>query len=393
MRQISTTPFGQRPVTAGLLATQALLARGEAVEKHDKWALLRDLTDARAAFGVSDRDLTVLAALLSFNQGEALDGEFLVVFPSNAALSQRAHGMAESTLRRHLAALAGAGLILRHDSPNGKRYAARGASGEIEVAFGFDLRPLSLRGAEIHAAALAAREAELRRKRLREALVVTLRDAGKYLDYALETGAADLDELFEELAGLRRVLRRKLTTDELAALLSKAREVLARVTGLLDHSGTTNMDGNDVHSERHYQNSKADSHDSEPCKEQQGRDLPDTLDQPQVTRLLPVYLVLKACPEIETYAQKPVRTWADLIAAARFVRPMLGISPDAWSEAEAAMGLESAAVTLAAILQNGAKIGSPGGYLRALAAKAGQGAFSPGPMVMALLRGENERSI
>ena len=60
--------------------------------------------------------LAVLSALLSFHRGKELaDDDALIVFPSNAALSERAHGMAESTLRRHLAALVRAGLILRRD--------------------------------------------------------------------------------------------------------------------------------------------------------------------------------------------------------------------------------------------------------------------------------------
>jgi replication initiation protein RepC len=47
----------------------------------------------------------------------------------------RAHGIAGTTLRRHLAALVDAGLIERRDSPNGKRYAHRGRGGEIEAAY------------------------------------------------------------------------------------------------------------------------------------------------------------------------------------------------------------------------------------------------------------------
>ncbi len=49
------------------------------------------------------------------------------------------------------------------------------------------------------------------------------------------------------------------------------------------------------------------------------------------------------------------------------------------------MGLETAAITVACILQRFRDIKSPGGYLRALAGKATMGTFSPGPMVMALL--------
>lgn len=67
----------------------------------------------RQRFSLSDRDLTVLNALLSFHKGTSLsDNANLVVFPSNRALGERAHGMAESTLRRHLAVLVRSGLWL-----------------------------------------------------------------------------------------------------------------------------------------------------------------------------------------------------------------------------------------------------------------------------------------
>ena len=47
------------------------------------------------------------------------------------------------------------------------------------------------------------------------------------------------------------------------------------------------------------------------------------------------------------------------------------------------MGRETAAITVACILQRFTHIGNPGGYLRALSRKAAEGSFSPGPMVMA----------
>lgn len=64
---------------------------------------------------------------------------------------------------------------------------------------------------------------------------------------------------------------------------------------------------------------------------------------------------------------------------------MVGISPDAWRCAQEAMGPVTAAITVACMLQRVSGIRSPGGYLRALTTKAGQRAFSPGPMVIALL--------
>lgn len=74
------------------------------------------------------------------------------------------------------------------------------------------------------------------------------------------------------------------------------------------------------------------------------------------------------------------------------VRPMLGISPDAWAEAVRLMGPVVASVALACILQDASRIRQPGGYLRALSRRAAEGAFSPGLMVMALLRREEVRA-
>ena len=51
------------------------------------------------------------------------------------------------------------------------------------------------------------------------------------------------------------------------------------------------------------------------------------------------------------------------------------------------------AVTIAAILQKGEGIKSPGGYLRSLTEKARGGAFSLGPVLMALLRAVAQRMI
>ena len=65
---------------------------------------------------------------------------------------------------------------------------------------------------------------------------------------------------------------------------------------------------------------------------------------------------------------------------------MLGVSPDAWRAAVDTMGKGDAAIAIAAILQRADAISSPGGYLRALTAKAGQGAFATGPVVIAQLK-------
>ena len=52
-------------------------------------------------------------------------GVELMVFAANRRITERARGISEATLRRHLAALVEGGWVIRRDSPNGKRYPRR----------------------------------------------------------------------------------------------------------------------------------------------------------------------------------------------------------------------------------------------------------------------------
>lgn len=381
------TPFGQQPVTAGLLATHALAETPAPARPCDKWTVLRDLTAARQTFGVSDRQLVVLSALLScYPAAQLSDDATLIVFPSNATLSDRAHGMPESTLRRHIAALVSAGLILRRDSPNGKRYARRRASGQITRAFGFDLRPLLLRADEIAQAATQARDAAHALRCQREAVVIGLRDLSKLIDWAAENHVGDWTAIRVACCELRSALRRKLDIVQLQQMDQNLRLLTQTLHVKITPKAAPNtieLGGNDVQYERHHQNSKKESLESEQCDE----------EKVQPAQRVPLALVLKAAPQICDYALDAIRTWDDLVRAAEIVRPMLGITREAWHHSCRIMGPEAAAITLACILQRHKMILRPGGYLRSLAVRAeGQG-FSPGPMVMALLRCENRREL
>ena len=54
------------------------------------------------------------------------------------------------------------------------------------------------------------------------------------------------------------------------------------------------------------------------------------------------------------------------------------------------MGPENAAVAMACILERSNMINSAGGYLRDLTKRSERGEFSLGPMLMALLKANNE---
>jgi replication initiation protein RepC len=114
--------------------------------------------------------------------------EDLIVFPSNHLLSLRAHGMPASTLRRHLAVLVDAGLVVRRDSPNGKRYARKNDTGEIELAFGFDLSPLVVRSEEFESLAAAVESEARALKLVRERITLCRRDIAKMIATGIEEG-------------------------------------------------------------------------------------------------------------------------------------------------------------------------------------------------------------
>ncbi|MBK0328852.1 replication initiation protein RepC [Roseovarius sp. MBR-154] len=364
----------------------------------NKWELLRELSKAQAAFGVSERDLTVLQGLLSFFPDDALGGNAeMVVFPSNKSICERLNGMPCSTMRRHLARLVEAGLLQRRDSPNGKRYVRK--HGEERVAFGFDLSPLYCQSEEIARAAEAVREAEERVRRLREVVSLMRRDLAALAEFGdeMQPSLGIWDQLRDKAILTARALRRKLSIDDLAACRADLEALLDQARNIIDGSETEEMNTNDARSERHHHNSNKESIDLEPALEKSGaaagvpdvdRDEPVADVDEQDTRHLPkipLHLVIAACPSLKTFYQGEIRHWHQLFDAACHVRPAMGISASAWEEAQRFMGPEQASIVVSAMLERFEDIRSPGGYLRALTAKAVAGEFSCGPMVMALI--------
>jgi len=392
-----TTPFGRRSLKLAHVATQ-IAASSRAPEKVvHKWKIFHTICTARPRLGVSERALSVLNALLTFHPDTTLTGaDELVVFPSNQQLSLRSHGMPASTLRRHLAVLVDAGLVIRRDSPNGKRYARRGASGSIELAFGFDLSPLVVRAEEFENLA-AEIEAELRAVKLaRERITLCRRDIAKMIATGLDEGVptrrggqgpADWQEVHAAFRVIVEGIPRTATRAQLEIAADELSQFADDVLNLLEqHVKSKNMSANESQDERHIQNSNPDpSIDLEP-RLREGRAAP-VEQEPHQSRIgeaaYPLGMVLSACPDIVDYAKGGISNWRDLLATAAVVRSMLGISPSAWEEAQAVMGERQAAIVVACILQRGAAIHSAGGYLRGLTRKAEAGEFSLGPILMA----------
>ncbi|MDQ0456500.1 plasmid replication protein RepC [Rhizobium paknamense] len=394
MERLATTPFGGGRVSARVLARQAYLNErqerlregegGNASGRADKWQLLRALTEARVHFGLGDRTICLLEAMVSFFTERELDGsQPIIVFPSNNELSLRARGMAPATIRRHIAALVQAGMIFRRDSANGKRYCRKDDRGQVEDAFGFDLAPLALRADEIYAAAEEVRVQARASRAARAEITILNRDISKIIELALDEGRPGkwMDFSLEQ-----RSVNGQAKTDRSAEALQRLVEELRLLRQAVENAYLAQMSdeelsANDAHNERHYQNSKTDQ-----TFESSGNEK-NNAGQPIVSsRKLAVSLsmVKKLCPQIADYASQGIGTWTDFISAADVVRAVLGISPDAWLKAKAAMGEQAAAITIAAMLEKAESIRSAGGYLRSLTEKAAKNQFSIYPMLQAL---------
>ena len=388
-----TTPFGRRPVSLALVRRQQAVAEIKAGKSAEKWKIFRDVSAAMAVLGIQSNSLAVLDALLSFYPENELRQEAtLIVFPSNAQLSLRAHGMAGSTLRRHLAALVEAGLIVRKDSANGKRYVRRDHSGDIENAFGFDLSPLLSRAEEL---AMLAQQIVAERaafKRMKENLTICRRDVRKLISAAMEEGADGYWPAIEGIyVDLIARLPRTPSPADVSAILEEMQMLKEEVLNRLENQEKAeNPGGNAAHIERHIQNSKPESiNELEPSsrKEQGAKSSEANGVQREPLKAFPLGLVLKACPQVIDYgAGGSIGTWRELMSAAVVVRSMLGISPSAYQEACEIMGPENAAIAVAGILERANMINSPGGYLRNLTRRSERGEFSLGPMIMALLK-------
>nr|WP_233137930.1 plasmid replication protein RepC [Agrobacterium vaccinii]UHS59698.1 replication initiation protein RepC [Agrobacterium vaccinii] len=388
-----TTPFGRRPMTLALVKRQVATNEIKAGKTVEKWKVFRDASEAREELGLQSNSLAVLDALLSFYpENELRQDAQLVVFPSNAQLILRAHGMAGATLRRHLALLVDAGLIVRKDSANGKRYARKNGSGEIENAFGFDLSPILARSEELAVIAQRVVAARSAFRKAKENLTICRRDVRKLITAAIEEGA-DGDWMAIEAMYIDLVARipRSPTIADVASILDELELLREEILNLLDTQSNSEFNStNDAHIEQHIQNSKSESfNELEPSSEKEQGEKPSKRRQPQTETLkaFPLGVVLKACPQIIDYGPAgTVGGWRDLMSAAVVVRSMLGVSPSAYQEACETMGPENAAVAIACILERAGHINSAGGYLRDLTNRAARGEFSLGPMVMALLR-------
>ena len=388
-----TTPFGRRSMSLALMRGQLQAESVKPEKSVDKWKVFRNVCEARPLLDISDRTLAVLNALLSFYPESHLSGEAsMVVFPSNRQLMIRAHGIAVTTLRRHLSALVEVGLIIRKDSANGKRFARRKSSGELEDAYGFSLAPLLARSEELSAMAHKIEADRLALRRAREQLTICRRDVRKLIDAAIDEGVpGNWDDIEAAYVHHLACLPRNPGASDLDGVRLELETLRADIVNLLTaFDNFKKTSASVVQNELHIQNSDKDYLELESCATAQAETRTAVTEMVRPNgqqKIFPLALILQACPQISDYAQgRSVTGWRDLVTAAATVRSMLGITPETYQAACESLGRENAAVVIACMLERATHINSPGGYLRDLTRKGARGEFSLGPMLMALVR-------
>jgi replication initiation protein RepC len=354
--------FTKATAPTGLRTSEILSADNSIPERHIVIATLRN---AAPRLGLSASVITTLDAMLSCL---APKRNHHTVFASNATLTFRRNGISDRTIRRHAATLQEIGLIARRDSPNGKRFTKHNSHEGKALRFGFDLSPLFER---IHEIASMAAEV------LRE------REQIDYLRAKIRAAANTIlmDNPDNQTAlNVFPALRRKLTLKDCEKLLAGLPKTVIKAEtedDLIDVS-TTTMTASDGHFVRHHHKSNKELIDKEASTPEKTKH-PEMSDAP-----ITIPELLSACPEAAQFSQRSIKTTDDVIAHARTLAPMIGITSKSYEAAHERLGALRAAATVWAIIQLHDKIKAVGAYFRSITTGTKSDGFSPEKLIRRL---------
>ena len=411
------TQSGWRKPTPELLQAQRFAEVGEQLTIPKTRAIVATKKVA-ATIGLKSQDLLLLDTFGAVTQPQDWEqGRRPIVWASNHFLMEQT-GFSLATLRRHVRRLCEVGVISMKDSPNGKRWGRRDADGVIVEAYGFDLAPMAARAEEFEALYEHLQAERALCASLRNAITVTRRMIRAKIEKALEAGLrgpwSHLQDVFREL--LEGLPTRSERAGGLECYLDRIKAFLASVEQSFEKAfdwptetdvtqpskassevkNTTNMkptslenethilttnEPNSVISNRFETKHAAGVVPKEPVVEPDERPEDVDLDISWSTHTnkrssdIDVPTLMASCPhfaEMARGSQGFMRDWNDVHRAAAALRPIVGISEDAWNVANKILGPAVAAASIALILDKSTEgeIKSPGGYLRGLVERA-----------------------
>ena len=338
--------------------------------KPDRFTLIDTLRRAASALAISPSVVATVDALLSCLPPKR---DHDIVFASNATLVMRRNGISDRSLRRHLADLVSAGLLVRIDSPNGKRYSKRDPQFGSVIRFGLDLAPLFT--AFEHLQALAQERANEAQR------VDYLRTKLRLMIRAMTVDLAECSMVAEA----ERALRRKLTSDDLEnwlRLLSKTSDAegIARFETTAADNMMSASNGQIV---RHQQKSEKELNDkNEP---------PATTHAPAGGEHITLDHLTEACPQATSFLLEKLRSPWDVIAHAKRLAPMIGIDGSCYDAAEARHGPFGTALTIWGMLESLDRVQRPGAYFRSITSGKRSSTFNPWVLIDRLMRRSQRR--
>lgn len=342
----STAALGQR-------GSVLLSADNAAPERH---IVVETLRRAAPKLGLKPPVVATLEAMLSCLPPKRSHN---TVFASNATLAFRRNGISDRTIRRHVADLEDAGLLVRQDSPNKKRFSRRSSVDGLCLRFGFDLSPLFNRLQDIAALATTIVQEHERLTYFR----CKLRAAA---NTALAQNPAD-----SQAQMALKLLRRKLSVPDCEELLSTLCSAIPE--GQIDMTNnaiqTSRLSANDGQNVRHHQRSKKENIDKKLTEPKANSEL----SQEAVS----VNDLIESCPEAAGFSLIKIRTVDDVIAHARTLAPMIGIDAATYQAADDRLGRVGTAITVWALLQFHRRIQRVGAYFRSITTGTRSGSYDP----------------
>lgn len=251
-----------------------------------------------------------------------------MVFAANARILERAQGLSERSLRRHIQLLQEAGLLARQSSANGKRFARR--SSQAVLHFGLDLGPLIARLEMIREMADSLRAEAQHNALLRQEIRALCQRRLK---------ADPADELAQDIL---RQLRRKLVQDDLLALRDSLEGALSLPVE------TPVLTASDGQIDRHHKSEIKDI----------------TIEKTEI--MVDIAMLHQACPEVAKLSSEPITTWDE---ANRFAQKMhlgIGISQNLFEKAKTQVSPEALSIVIWSMLQRFDKIRNAPAYFAAL---------------------------
>lgn len=388
------TNNGWRKPTPGLSEAEKHAQAGKVLSVPKNQAILA-VKRVAATLALKPADLLLLDTLCAFTKPQDWEkGARPIVWASNNFLIEQI-GMSLSAVKRHARRLAEFGLITFRDSPNGKRWGKRGDDGRIVEAYGFDLSPLAGRAEEFERLYAEIKEERQLVQGIKRQITIARRSVSAILDMARQCALKGdwlrLSEAFRRLIEL--LPSHRTSSSRLLDIYDGFRALKKRVDDAFDSATIKEDVSEETKKENINTNPRVSTSEPHILITKQPHSVSRNINEIRKEKIdasnsngrterkpssVEITTIMQSCPAFADMAHGAggyIQNWQDFHRAAGQIRPMIGISDDAWQNAQSKMGPYVAAAAIALITDkySDGEVQSPGGYLRGMVEKLENG--------------------